>query len=194
MSNEPPEQQISGDDADKGDDTVRIHEASGQPAAAADRWASVTRPARRHPVGLAVGTGLAGLVIGMLGGLAVNAHPMVSLTVGTAPAVAPADRPQPGVPGAGPGLHSPGMHGPGGPGGPGGPAGPGVPPPPPPPGAGPGGPADAGPAGPAGPPRPGERPAPPEAGTAPGPKPDAEAPQSPPLPAERGGAAPNSGT
>lgn len=185
MSNEPPEQQISGDDADKGDDTVRIHEASGQPAAAADRWASVTRPARRHPVGLAVGTGLAGLVIGMLGGLAVNAHPMVSLTVGTAPAVAPADRPQPGVPGAGPGLHSPGMHGPGGP------AGPGVPPPPPPPGAGPGGPADAGPAG---PPRPGERPAPPEAGTAPGPKPDADAPQSPPLPAERGGAAPNSGT
>ncbi|MEH3128788.1 MAG: hypothetical protein PGN27_02370 [Mycolicibacterium neoaurum] len=158
------------------------------------------RPARRHQVGVAVATAAAGLLVGFLGGVAVDAHPMVSLTVGStsepggfARPPAPGQGPEgPGGPGVfaprppmppgpadgGPGVPAPGGHGPGahGPG----PQGPGAP------GPGPAGP-NAGPGdrGPAGPP-PG--PVPPADGDPAGPRPAPPAPpagETPPLPAER---------
>lgn len=153
------------------------------------------RPARRHQVGLAVATAAAGLLVGFLGGVAVDAHPMVSLTVGSSSepgnfARPPAPGPGPDGPG-GPGVFAPrppmppgpadggpGAPGPGGagPGGHGpGPQGPGDPGPGPGPrGAGPG---DRGPAGPP--------PGPPADGEPAGPRPVPPAGEAPPLPAER---------
>ena len=169
MSNDEQKQEFSSDTSEPEAETVHTRAVPEQPVA------------RRHSIGLAIGTGVAGLVIGLFGGLTANTLPMMSLTVGTAPAPGSADRPELGSHWSQPGLHPPGPVGPGGPG---------VPPPPPPPGMGPRGPVGDGPA--AGPP-PGERPAPPSApGALPGPRvdrPDVEVPQPPPLPAERGAAA-----
>lgn len=167
------------------------------------------RPARRHQVGLAVATAAAGLLVGFLGGVAVDAHPMVSLTVGSSSepgnfARPPAPGPGPDGPG-GPGVFAPRPPMPPGPtddGGPGAPgpwgAGPGAHGPGPhgPHGQGSQGPGDPGP-GPAGPGAgPGDRgpagpppgPVPPVDGDPAGPRPAPPAPptgQAPPLPAER---------
>jgi hypothetical protein len=171
--------------------------AAEVPAAApAGRWAKVSEPAKRHPIGLAVGTALAGLVIGLLGGVALDSHPTMP---GHGPGLAAVDRQHSDAPygpdgdrhgPAGEGRHGGGgpgeERGPGGRGGPRGPAGEGQGPggaqrpdaPPPPPadgGAAPGAPTGPGASAPARPANPG-----------------GEAPQQPPLPAERG-AAPSSG-
>ncbi len=212
MSNDERAHDVSDSGTDGEADTARIHGSAPEPAAASQtpgRWSTVTGSARQHPVGVAIGSAAVGLVVGLLGGLAANAHPMMSFTVGTAAVPASADRLYPGPPPprdmGGPGLV--------GPQGPGGPVGPGVPPPPPPPGVGPRGPVGDGPDG---APRPGEQlmpppdrgPAPTSPGTSPGPRgagpdggavpngavPNGEAPQLPPLPAERGGAPQGSGT
>lgn len=208
MSNDERAQDVSVEESGGEADTAQIN-AAPEPApwTVPGRWAAITVPARRHPVGLAIGSAAAGLVLGLLGGLAVDAHPMMSLTVGTAAVPAAVDRPDPGGPPPGPpgerggpafdgpqgppqppwarGPHHPGIEGPGGAMGPGGP--------PPAPGDGPRGP---GIEGPDGGPGPGQRPpTPPNGGpspTAPGApqptNPGGDAPQSPPLPAERGGA------
>jgi hypothetical protein len=121
---------------------------------------------------VAIGSAVVGLVLGLLGGVALDAHPMMSLTVGTAPAAGAADRPGPGGPSfGGPDGPPPPPLGPhhGGPRPPGGPPGAGM--------------------GPGGEPRPGDAaPTPPGA---PGPARPADPgsatpPQTPPLPAERG--------
>ena len=211
MTNDDRPQQDRADEPDH--DTDRIPESqppepqyvAAVPAVEkTGRWAAVREPARRHPVGAAVGAAAAGLVIGFLGGTLFDAHPMMSLSVGTAPIAhqgpgGPGWDPRgPGEPGHGP--DGPGRHhGPDGPGGPGGlggpgpgpdgpgwgPGGPGRQGPPPPPPGGPGGPA--GPGGPGGPAGPGGPPAPPTGGTTgqtPGPGQAAD-PGTPPLPAER---------
>jgi hypothetical protein len=167
MTDDERTQHISNDEPE----TARISAPSeqGPVATAPSRWDTVTEPARRHPIGVAVGSAIVGLAVGLLGGIAVDAHPQMSLTVGTAPTPAAFDGPAGPPPPPGPDHHGP--HGPGGPGGPGE-----LPPPPPPPNGGPSG--------------PGERPAP----APPQPQPGADAPgpgapQTPPLPAERGGTA-----
>lgn len=107
-----PQDDSTVEHTDDTPETDRIPESQphyAPPAAAPEakeRWASVREPARRHPVGAAVGAAAVGLVIGFLGGTLADAHPMMSLSVGTA-AVA-----QPAAPG-------PGFWGPEGPGGPG---------------------------------------------------------------------------
>lgn len=188
MSNDERTQDVSGSDSAAEADTARIHGSPLPPSQTPPgRWARVTVPARQHPIGVAAGSALVGLVVGLLGGLAVDAHPMMSFTVGTAAAPGAYDRPGPGGPPppdqrGGPGFddndgppppppHHHGHPGPGGPDGPDGPSGgaprPGQQPPPPPEGGAPTPPTNSGPAQPTGP----------GAGT----------PQSPPLPAERGG-------
>ncbi|WP_237571111.1 hypothetical protein [Mycolicibacterium lacusdiani] len=164
-----------------GDDTEVIEQrpVDQAPVPQQSRWRAVREPARRHPIGVAVGTALAGLVIGFGTGVLVDAHPMMALTVGTDPIPAAPqhgpgwggdERPVPPPPPGGPGA----PHGPGGPAGPGGPGGP----------DGPGGPGGRG-----GPEGPGEQapPPPPRGEQAPprGEQPPAPAEQ-PPLPAERG--------
>lgn len=63
--------------------------ATEPPAANAElrrgRWSGLREPAKRHPIGAALGAAGVGLVVGLLGGIAIDAHPMMSLTVGTAP-------------------------------------------------------------------------------------------------------------
>jgi hypothetical protein len=181
-------------------ETAPEERAEAQPG----RWESLQAPARRHPIGAALAAAGAGLVIGLLGGLAIDAHPMMSLTVGTTPSApdlagfhAPAGPPPgPGPDGAraggpvGPPPPPPGPGGPGLPPPPPGPGGPGVPPPPQ---AGPGGPGEL----PASPPQPGaaggagpaqggpDRLPPPPAGSVP-------APSAPPAQnGERGGQTPS---
>lgn len=136
-------------------------------------WQAGREPVRRHPLGAAVGAAAVGLLVGFLGGAAVDAHPMMSLTVGStstqddaaqAPAPPPptgGERGPGGLPwGPPPGPAQPGGRGPAA----GEPAGP----PPPPPSA---------PA----PPNGEEAPAPPSTGRNGAPQPSTSAP----LPAER---------
>src|SRR5689334_13872381 len=126
-----PHEDRAHEHIDDAPETDRIPESPHYtpPVAATEtksRWAAMREPAHRHPVGVAVGAGAAGLVIGFLGGTLADAHPTMSLSVGTASVAQPA-APGPGFwgpggPGgpAGPGgpEHGPGGHGPGGPGGP----------------------------------------------------------------------------
>lgn len=217
MTNDERSQPDSADaEAPTGVTEPLAHADTPADAAAADerpsRWQALREPARRHPVGATVGAAAAGLLIGFVGGQVVDAHPMLSLTVGSTPSpggVAQAPVPPPPGGDRGPGSLPWGPPSPGGPGGPGGPWGPGGPGPagpPPPPGhdhdhgPGPSGPGSAGP-----PPRPGDRgpdggpagppagaPAPPGVDDAPAPPPGPgrgeAAPTAPsaPLPAERG--------
>jgi len=190
---------VSDDKNDDATDTDNLTAQHVEPAPPAEkpasRWADTGDRVRRHPVGVAVGTGVAALIVGGILG--------ATLFGGPGPAVGPAGisnpfaaqgqmcppGPPPGGPGGpggqfwGPPPPPPG--GPGGPGGPGqfagpppppgGPGGPGGPgqfagPPPPPPGAG----APAAPGG-------QQAPAPQPGGAAPAPA----APTTPLLPAER---------
>ena len=167
------------------------------------RWAAAVGPARQHPVGMAVGSAIVGLAVGILGGFAVGAHSTMSLTLGTVPAAVSVDRSAPlgpngylGEPPIGPGGPPPpvpGHHRADRPGPPpeAGPPAPPLPPPPPPdagvgqePGPPPPPPPSRGPAadGPAGAQAPGPRQAP----QADDGQPD-NPPGLPPLPAERGG-------
>lgn len=172
-----------------------------------DRWASLREPARSHPLAAALGAAGIGLVVGVFGGLLINAHPMMSLTVGTAPYApesgaygAPPPPPPPrgaldgerGIgPAAPPPPPPPGERGPGGPP----PPSPGIGPGPrqqgegPPPGPAPVAPGDSGrsPSGPGQPPPPPQRS--PESAPAQGSDPDAgradQPALPPPLPAEQ---------
>ncbi|WBP95785.1 MULTISPECIES: hypothetical protein [Mycobacteriaceae] len=192
MSNDQRSQPDSGEPTSSSEVTAPV---AHQEVAAQEPEIAEKRPARRHQVGVAVATAAAGLLVGFLGGVAVDAHPMVSLTVGSTPD--PGGFARPPAPGIGPdGPGGPGMFAPrppmppgpadGGPGAPGpggagpgghgpGPQGPGDPGPGPGPrGAGPG---DRGPAGPP--------PGPPADGEPAGPRPVPPAGEAPPLPAER---------
>lgn len=198
MSNDQRSQPDSGEPTSSSEVTAPV---AHQQVSAQEHDIAERRPARRQQVGVAVATAAAGLLVGFLGGVAVDAHPMVSLTVGSTPEPggfarppAPGQGPEgPGGPGmfaprppmppgpadGGPGAPGPGGAGPGGHGpgahGPG-PQGPGDP------GPGPGprgpGPVDRGPAG----PPPG--PVPPADGEPAGPRPVPPAGEAP-LPAER---------
>ncbi|MGB3480787.1 MAG: hypothetical protein WBB07_01055 [Mycobacterium sp.] len=144
-----------------------------QPAPAS-RWAAVSVPARRHPVGMAVGSAIVGLVVGLVGGLAIEAAPMMSLTVGMVPSPAAVDRLVPGgppPPGA-PWESGPRMF-----------DGPGGPPPPP-------GPGHHRPPGPGAPPLPGAQPPPPLGGPLPPPGDQLPAPSGGPMPARPGSVGP----